>query len=464
MKSKVLIIIGIIVAAAVLAVTIVGMPADYKTDDTSFPYDVESDHLIARNVDVSARVAMEKFPDKVCYDVTDAEYGQFPEALKQAMVDAIEEIKTSNQIAEYGKERFFFEDVSYFDGYSKTMHPKDALDFLNEHDSFKLTEKHTIQNIGHIDDVAYSFDCDINYNDHQYLLSFRFDPLYPSWENFVILNITKNNSGVSVIQNPDTVVYTSFNATVLFTNNLDYDITLSRQGGTIQNGGTSFDEITIPAGQSWPHMLRTWNLDDQYDESEHLRSVPFNYEIQPGNLIGKVTVKNYPRCMTETEVTSLYSQVNAHPKFPSYLPDGYSFECGIHNMNAYVHMTYLNDFLREKYDGNFGGNHQFEFFADGGISVDYYDEYVLNSWTANPNYDKHAKAKENAEHPRATSLTILNEPAVLTQESATVDGMVQSYNKLQVFLDDGVRHQIRAGLPQEELIKIAESLILQESD
>jgi len=54
-------------------------------------------------------------------------------------------------------------------------------------------------------------------------------------------------------------------------------------------------------------------------------------------------------------------------------------------MNAYVHMTYMNDFLREKYDGNFGGNHQFEFFADGGISVDFYEEYVLNIWTANPN-------------------------------------------------------------------------------
>jgi len=112
----------------------------------------------------------------------------------------------------------------------------------------------------------------------------------------------------------------------------------------------------------------------------------------------------------------------------------------------------------------FGGNFQFEFFADGGISIDYYDEYVLNSWTENPDYDKHAKVQENAEHPRATSLIILNEPAVMTQESVTVHGMVQSYNSLQVFLDDGVRYQIRAGLPQEEMMRIAESLILQESD
>ncbi len=461
MKTRLLIIVGIIVVTAVLAVTIVGMSTEYKTDDSSFPYDVESDSLATRNVDVSAHVAMEKFPDKVCYDVTDAEYEEFPDEVKQAMRDAVKETKTLEQSEEYRKGHFFFEDVSYFDGYGEPIHPRDALDFLNEYDSFKLIEKPTNQNIQHLDDESYSFECDINYQGHQYRLSFHFEPLYPNWENFVILNITENNLGMTVIQNPDAIVYSTFNATVLFANNLDHDIALSRQDEAIRNKGMSFDEMAIPAGQSWSYMLRTWNLNDG---TRQLHDTQFNYEIQPGNIHGKITVKNYPRCMTETEVRSLYSQVNAHPKFPSYLPDGYSFECGIHNMNAYVHMTYMNDFLREKYDGNFEGNLQFEFFADGGISVDYYDEYVLNSWTANPDYDKHAKAKEKAEHPRAIILTILNEPAVLTQESATVDGTVQSYNKLQVFLDDGVRHQIRAGITQEEMIRIAESLILQESD
>ena len=462
MNIRFLIIIGIIVAAAVLAVTIVGMSADYKTDDTSFPYDVESDRLITRNVDVSARVAMEKFPDKVCYDITDAEYGQFPEALKQAMVDAIEEIKTSKQIAEYGKEYFFFEDVSYFNGHGKPIHPKEALDFLNEYDSFKLTEKHTIENIVHIDDTVYSFDCDINHHDYQYRLSFRFDPLYPSWENFVILNITENNLGTPIIQNPDAIVYSTFNATVLFSNNLDHDITLSRQGNSIHDKGILFEGITIPSNQSWPYMLRIWNLDDENNASGHFHSAPFNYEIQPGNLIGKITVRNYPGCMTETEVTSLYSQVNAHPKFPSYLPDGYSFECGIHNMNAYVHMTYWNDHLRQKYDAQVGGSFKFEFFANGGMSIDYYNEYVLNGWPENLDYDKREKAIEKAEHPRATSMTILNQPAVMIEDAATVHGKIQSYNSLQIFLDDGVQYQIHTGLPREEIIKIAESIIIQE--
>jgi len=344
MKTKLLIIIGIItVTIAVIAV----MSMNGQKDDMNFPYDVNPDRLITRSMDVSAYVAMEGFPDKVCYEITDAEYDGFPEKLKKVMANAREEILTSEQIAEYRKEHFFFEDVSYFDGHGETMQPKDALDFLNKYDSFKLTKKYTIQNIRHIDDASYSFECDINYNEYQYRLSFRFEPLYPSWENFVILNITENNFGMPIIQNPDAMVYPSFNATVLFANNLDHDITLSRQEGAIQDRGISFDKITIPAGQSWLYMLRTWNLEDG---SGQFRSIPFNYEIQPGNLLGKITVKNYPRCMTETEVTSLYSQVNAHPKFPSYLPDGYSFGCGIHNMNAYVHMTYWNDFLREKYD------------------------------------------------------------------------------------------------------------------
>ena len=63
-------------------------------------------------------------------------------------------------------------------------------------------------------------------------------------------------------------------------------------------------------------------------------------------------------------------------------------------MNSYVHMKYWNDSLRQKYGESPQSSSQFEFFSDGGISIDYYNEYVLNGWSEEFDYDKYEKAKE----------------------------------------------------------------------
>ena len=297
MNPRVLIIMGIF-AIVVISLIVITASKNNISDNLS-QYDVEYNNLSTRNSFVSVHIATEPFTDKICFNVTDDEFKNFPSELQELMISTREEIILPEQISQYDKERFFFEEVSYFDGSGGAIPSRDALEFLNKYDSFNLTEKFTNQNIRHLDDDSYSFECDVTYNDHQYRLSFHFEPLYPSWENFVILNITKNQFGMPIIQNPDAVVYTSFNATVLFANNLDHDITLSRQEGIIQDRGISFDEMVIPAGQSWPYMMRTWNLNDENKAPGYFLEVPFNYEIQPGDLFGKVTVKNYPRCMTE---------------------------------------------------------------------------------------------------------------------------------------------------------------------
>ena len=72
------------------------------------------------------------------------------------------------------------------------------------------------------------------------------------------------------------------------------------------------------------------------------------------------------------------------------------------------------------------------------------------------------KQRKRGEHPRAISMTILDQPAVMIEDAAGVHGKIQSYNRLQIFLDDGIHYQIRSGLPQEEIIKILESVIIQE--
>ena len=377
------------------------------------------------------------------------------------MSDAKSELFSYKESERYASDLSSDDEYLYLDGFGKTIKAKDALDFLQKY-KFNLTKEETSKNIEKISDTKYSFECDVVYDGIQYHIVFDFEPLYPSHENFVQVEIAEDDFGNIRVSTPDITVYHTFNSTVVFKNNLNYDITLSRQDDddSIHSRGVDFKNITIPEGQSWSYMLRTWNLDDE----SHTRSSQFDYVIQPDNLQGTILVKNYPQCMTQTEVLSLYSEVNAHPRIPLYLPEGYSFGCGIHNMNGYVHMTYWTDHLREKYDEHeFGGNFQFEFFANGGMSIDYYDEYVLNGWPDVLDYDKYEKAKEKAEHPRAISMVISDEPAVMIQEAARVHGEVQSYNSLQIFLDEGIRYNIRTSLPQDELVKIAESIIEQEA-
>ena len=417
----------------------------------------EYDTLLTRTVTVSSSVSPQKYSSKICHDISGKEFEKFPKPLIDVMSDAKSEILAYKESERYDLNPVV-DDSFYLDGYGEIIKAKDALDFLQKYE-FNLTKEETSKNIGKIPDTIYSFECDVLYNSIQHHIVFDFEPLYPSHENFVQVEITEDDFGMSKVSSPEITVYHTFNSTVIFKNNLNYDIVLSRQDGNIHSRGVDFKKVTIPDGQSWSYMLRTWNMNDE----SHIRSAPFNYVIQPDNLQGKILIKNYPHCMTQPEVLSLYSQVDAYPKIPLYLPEGYSFECGIHNMNGFVHMTYWTDQLRQKYDDQVGGSFQFEFFANGGMSIDYYDEYVLNGWPNSLDYDKYEKAKEKAEHPRATSLMILDEPAVMIQDAARVHGEIQSYNSLKMFLDDGVQYNIRTNLPQDELIKIAESIIHQES-
>ena len=370
----------------------------------------EYDTLLTRLVTVSSSVSTQNHPSKICHDMSDKEFQRFPKPLIATMSDARSELISYKESEQYTLNLSSDDESLYLDAYGKTIKAKDALDFLQKYE-FNLTKEETSRNIEKIPNTKYTFECDFLYDGIQYHVEFDFEPLYPSHENFVQVEITEDDFGKSKISSPEIVVYHTFNSTVVFKNNLDHDIVLSRQDGNIHSRGVDFKKVTIPEGQSWSHMLRTWNLDNE----SHIRSAQFSYVIEPDDLQGEILVKNYPHCMTESEVLSLYSQVNAYPKIPLYLPEGYSFECGIHNMNGFVHMTYWTDQLRQKYDEQVGGSFQFEFFANGGMSIDYYDEYVLNGWPDVLDYDKYEKAEEKAEHPRATNMMILDEPAVMIQ-------------------------------------------------
>jgi hypothetical protein len=122
-----------------------------------------------------------------------------------------------------------------------------------------------------------------------------------------------------------------------------------------------------------------------------------------------------------------------------------------------VHLVYFTDQQRIKFSDNVNAAFNREFFADNGLVIDYYDE-AWDGWIEDPNYNKFEKAEENSKYPRGTKLSILDQPAVLINEIFYQDGQKFSFNQLEVFLDEE-QIRIKSGLPQEELIKIVESMM-----
>lgn len=425
---------------------------DYLTMGESFKknYDVEYDDLVTRDVGMSVYKTIENHPHQNCFMLS-------PKDLKKFPYDFPDNLKSASEEKFHENPQIYPPGV--YTGYGMSA-KKDLVFGLVKKYDFNATSQVFTDNIASMPDPHYNFDCFFDYNDQQYLLRLEFkQQLYDG--NFVNVNVTRNNLGIPQIINNDIVVFSGgFNSTVLFHNNLDTEIILfsdepvvnfvDEDDGDIHENRFAkklFDfEMVIPPGKFFSYHFSPH--EDKYD-------LPIKYTVKPFNLEGSVTVKPYPRCMTENEVTSLYGEVKVYPKFPTYLPEGYSFECGIHNTNAYVHLSYWTDKLREEFEDKPNVSTSREFFTNGGLTVNYYDE-AWNGWIEDPNYDKFEKAQENSKYPQAQTLTISDQPAVMIKEYFWKDGEQLSFNRLEIFLDEE-QIRISSGLPEKELIKIAES-------
>ena len=420
------------------------------TSHTTFDYDVDYDDLIVRDVSMAVYKTVHEHPEKSCFTLSSDDLNIFPsEFLDDLNSAAQEEFRKDPQIHPPG----------VYTGYGMTVKKDIALDLVKKH-NFNGTQNISTENIASISDSEYLFDCFFGYGGKQYMLRLEFrQQLHDG--NFVNVNVTKNSLGIPHILNDDVVVfYGGFNSTVLFHNNLDTEITLFTDEPTVnfvdEDDGDIHEnrfaktlndfETTIPPGKFFSYYFSPYK--DKND-------LPISYGIKHFNLEGTVTVKPYPRCMTENEVTSLYGTVKVYPKFPKYLPDGYTFECGVHNTNTSLHLVYLTDEQRLRFDDVVNVAFSREFFADNGLVIDYYDE-AWNGWIEDPSYDKFEKAQENAQHPRSKTLVISEQPAVMIKEYFWEDGEQQSFNRLELFLDEE-QIRIKSGLHEEELINIAES-------
>ncbi len=449
MNTRILIILIVLTVVIISAFFII---SNDNTLQTTLDYDAEFDDLVVRDVRMAVFKTVHEHPNQNCFTLYSDDLNRFPDEFLDDLNSASkEEFHEDPQIHPPG----------VYTGYGMTVKKDLVLDLVKKY-NFNETRNVSTYNIASLSDSQYLFDCFFDYNDKQYMLRLEFQPQLHDG-NFVNVNVTKNDSGIPHIINDNIVVfYGGFNSTVLFHNDLDTEITLFTDEPTVNSvdeddgdihenrfAKTLSDfETIIPPGKFFSYYFSPYN--DKND-------LPISYGIKPFNLEGTVTVKPYPRCMTENEVTSLYGIAKVYPKFPKYLPEGYTFECGVHSTNALVYFVYLTDEQRSKLDDVTNAAFSNEFFADNGLVVDYYDE-AWNGWIEDPSYDKFEKAQENSQHPKSKTLVISGQPAVMIKDYFWKDGQQQSFNRLELFLDEE-QIRIKSGLPEEELIRIAESLV-----
>lgn len=409
-------------------------------ESSLFQYEgIEYDDLVTRHTGGSIFVTVENIPQRNCFEIDDSDFRLIPE-LKERMAEAKEYASTPDPS---------IEPQGVYTGYGFDIKNENALEIITKH-KFNVTKTIGEEYFTKAHDPTYKFDCYFEYNGEQYWLVVNFETHYRGDGRYVFVNFTKDNNGIPIVENQNIVVYTGgFNSSVVFVNKLGHDITLINDGPDSADELLIQKDVMIPAGKMWFNYFRNWSIQGD---------VVYKYFIKPDNLFGTITEKQYPRCMTMEEAKSLYSQVGIHPQFPSYLPDGYQFQCGIHNLNTFLISTYTNQELRTKFpDGIYGGS-QNGFLVNGGIRLDYYND--IFPWMKDPNYDKFESAERYGQGPYGNVTKINSNPAALTTEFIWYEGKGRPINNLWLFLDDSEGYHIQSGLSHDELVKIAESLPL----
>jgi hypothetical protein len=294
-------------------------------------------------------------PETICFSLQDKDLKQFgflPVLMEQA--DSF----VSDQAPSIHDNRY--------DGFGMPVNATDALPLIR---AFEIKFNHTVDNkvIRGYHDETHLYSCNFEYNDKQYYLRLEFRSLtaLDDYSGFVPISVTKKGVLATVssarlpdnmhlnnfrtINNPsDMKVFQTFNNTLVWTNNLNDDYNILSSGAsswvklTLNSAGFEGQKVTlsteIPPGKSWDYRLS--------HNYESLGPTVYEYFIEGeriGTVHGTVTVNFYPvPCMNPQEARSLYGQSGFNIRFPSYLPDGYDYKCGIQYDHFMLKEIYWN--------------------------------------------------------------------------------------------------------------------------
>ena len=336
---------------------------------------------------------------------------------------------------------------------------------------FDATAIETDNNVEKIPDRLYYFDCPFEYKDERMMLRIMFESHFR--ENMpVYVNVTKNDLGVPMLANRDIAIFDGgINSTVLFHNDLDKEITIqSTDPINFQRGQndkfynpedpekmhenmftktTHEDKITIPPGKAFSYHFSGWGTPNR---------TPLNYTISPSNLQGTITVIPYYDCAPQKEIFSAYSKYHKIPETPSYIPDGYAYECGFYHYPEAATFYYANITQSEEFGEKLGHGINPKFLAAGGLAVRLADVKSYSTPYAETESDKFTGLVEQLSSD--SMVTYLHgQPTVLEKNNYG-----ESLNRITVYLDHDILYIVESGIPFPELYRIAESIPFEKGD
>lgn len=247
-----------------------------------------------------------------------------------------------------------------YDGFGMGVSSSDAVRLIR---AFENNFNHTVTSkvIRGYNDDTHLFDCNFEYNGNQYYLRMEFRSLtaLDDHSGYVPVSISANRVVATVssarilppedtlpnnfrdITNPSNLtVFHTFNNTIVWNNDIVPPVWVKV---TLNTTGFEGEDVSvaaqIPPRKSWDYRLWHNYLD--------IEPTVYNYAVEAESkgtvATGKINVNFYPvPCMNQEEARSLYAQSGIAMRFPSYLPDGYEYKCGIHYDHFNLLQAYWN--------------------------------------------------------------------------------------------------------------------------
>ncbi len=283
-------------------------------------------------------------PEPVCFTLdSDAldRYASLKRLIKEADSIASEGVSPSDPSS------------NKYDGIGTIVNATDLLPLILQHQKNFNHSMATVTIRNYTDDV-HTYDCNFAFNGSQYYLNLKFQSLtaLDNYSGFVPIEIAYAKKGTV-----NFTTYYTFNNTAVWSNHIDSFVTLTLKTKIEKQNFTVSTQI--PPGKSWDYRL--WP--DLTSENDTIYQYEVHDSSQSSRAIasGDIIVKYYPKCMDQKIAKSLYSQSGIGLKFPTYLPEGYHYICGIHFYNNVIIQAYWNRTVNDPLAETFGEGKVWDF-------------------------------------------------------------------------------------------------------